>query len=232
MALIRYALYFLGFALLTWMLTQIEIAAPGSLKLHVFANESDTLGTSEFSVIEWTQVAILAVCAALFTWVTVNCYSQRPISILFGGLAGIFAVRELDYFLDNNIADNVWQVIVAIAAALLIAYIYRHWRRFKIAWLRAWPSPGIALLFAGCVVLFTFARMIGHEPLWEALLGDQYQRVVTLATEELIELVGYYLWLAGTIEYTYQARALAFKEPRPAVAKQRQGRRAKSAGRY
>jgi len=30
--------------------------------------------------------------------------------------------------------------------------------------------------------------------------GDSYQRVIKLAVEELIELVGYFLWMIGTIE--------------------------------
>ena len=35
MVQIRYIVYFVGFTLLTWLLTQMEIVAPGSLKLLV-----------------------------------------------------------------------------------------------------------------------------------------------------------------------------------------------------
>ena len=70
-----------------------------------------------------------------------------------------------------------------------------------------------------------FVRLIGHEPLWVAILGDDYQRVVKLAVEELMEIAGYYFWLIGTIEYTYQARAIALREPQPVVAKRRERRR-------
>ena len=37
----RYLFYFVGFALLTWMLTQLEIAFPGSLKLHVIVDAAE-----------------------------------------------------------------------------------------------------------------------------------------------------------------------------------------------
>ena len=36
-----------------------------------------------------------------------------------------------------------------------------------------------------------------------------------------MELMGYYLWLIGTIEYAYQSRAITTREPQPAVAKKR-----------
>jgi hypothetical protein len=232
MVQIRYILYFFGIAVLTWLLTQMEIIAPGSLKLLVYSHPGDTLGTSEYSPVEIIQVGILIVCGCLYAWVAMHCPSQRPIAIPFGGLATIFVIRELDYFLDRFVADNFWQVIMAVIAAGVIAYTYQHRRRFRIAWLRIWPSPGLTLLFAGAAILFAFVRLIGHEPLWMAILGDGYQRVVQLAVEELMEIAGYYFWLIGTIEYTYQARAIAMREPKPAVARRREGRRRKSGGKY
>lgn len=227
MVLIRYILYFLGIALLTWLLTQMEIAAPGSLKLQFFAHPGDTLGTSEYSPVEIIQVVILLICCALHAWVALNCPSQRPIAIPFGGLAAIFAIRELDHFFHRFIVDNFWQVIMVVVAAALITYASRNRRRFRIAWVRIWPSPGLTLLFAGACIMFAFVQLIGYEPLWMAIMGDGYQRIVWLAVEELVEIAGYYFWLIGTIEYTYQARAIAMREPLPAVARRREGRRAK-----
>ena len=69
MAWIRYISYVLGVALLTGMLTQLEIAFPGSLKLQVFVSESDKLGTSEFSPVEIIQPLILGICGLLMAWV-------------------------------------------------------------------------------------------------------------------------------------------------------------------
>jgi len=232
MVQIRYILYFAGLTLLTWLLTQMEIIAPGSLKLLTYAYPGDTLGTSEYSPVETIQVAILLACGGLYAWVAKHCPSQRPIAIPFGGLAMIFVIRELDYFLDRYVAANFWQVIMAVIAALLIVYTYRNLRRFRIAWLRVWPSPGLTLLFAGAAILFSFVRLIGHEPLWIAILDDNYQRVVTLAVEELMEIAGYYFWLIGTIEYTYQARAIAMREPQPVAVKRRERRRKKPGGKY
>lgn len=232
MAPVRYLLYFFGVGLLTWLLTSMEIASPGSLRLHIYTFEGDTLGTSEYSPVEMLQPAILLVCGLLYSWIAKNCPSQRPIAFLFGGMALAFIIRELDYFLDRLVADNFWQLLIGIVAALVIAYTFRHRKRLRIAWLRVWPSPGLALLFAGATIIFAFVRLVGHEPLWEAILGDHYQRVVKLAVEEFIELSGYYLWLIGSIEYFFQAKAIATKEPLGAAARRRQGRMPKSEGRF
>ena len=218
-------LYFLGVAFITWLLTQLEIAFPGSLKLHVIINEGDVYGTSEFSPIEIIQPLMLGICGLLMAWVAKYCPSQRPIALPFGGLALAFIIRELDFYLDRYLIDNLWQVLVAITGAFVITYIYRQRRRMKIAWARVWPSPGIALLFAGAVILFAFVRLVGHEPLWQSILGADYQRVVKLAVEEFIELIGYFLWVIGTIEYVYQARAIAYREPQPAAQRRRKKRR-------
>ena len=97
---------------------------------------------------------------------------------------------------------------------------------------RIWPSPGLTLLFAGAVVIFAFVTLVGHEPLWMAILGDDYKRVVKVAVEEFIELMGYYLWMIGTVEYAFQARAIAMAEPQPAARRRREQRRHKAEGRF
>jgi hypothetical protein len=55
-------------------------------------------------------------------------------------------------------------------------------------------------------------------------MGEGYQRVVKLALEEFIELIGYMFWLIGSIEYAYQVRATATREPLPAAVRRRQTR--------
>lgn len=232
MALIRYVLYIVGIAVFTALLAWIEISTPGALKLHVIESPTDVYGTSEYSPVEMIQPALLAICALLYAWVARDCPSQRPIAFAFGGLALVFIVREQHFFFDRQIADNFWQVLVAIMLALLIVYTYRHRRRFRVAWLRLWPSPGLTLLFAGAAIQFVFVQIIGHEPLWMAILGEDYRRIVKLAVEEFVELMAYYLWLIGSLEYAYQARAIAMRDPQAAASRRREGRKPKSEGRF
>ncbi len=232
MVWLRYLAYFIAIALVTWALTRMELASPGSLKLHIVLSDTDVYGTSEFSPVEIVQAIILAVCGVIMAWVARYCPSQRPIAFGFGGMALAFLIRELDFFLDRFLADNLWQVLIAIVGALLIAYTFRHRRRLRIGLARVWPSPGLTLLFAGAVVLFAFVRLVGHEPLWMSILGDAYQRIIKLAVEEFIELMGYFLWMIGTVEYAFQARAIAYREPQPAAQRRRQKRRHEAEGRF
>ncbi len=102
----------------------------------------------------------------------------------------------------------------------------------QIALARIWPSPGLTFLFCGAVILFAFVRLVGHEPLWMSILGDDYHRIVKLAVEEFIELIGYFLWMIGTIEYAFQARALAMAEPEPAARRRRNKRRHDAEGSF
>ena len=64
------------------------------------------------------------------------------------------------------------------------------------------------------------------------ILGDDYRRIIKLALEEFIELIGYFLWMIGTIEYALQARAVAYREPQPAAQRRRQKRRHEAEGRF
>ncbi len=224
MAWLRYLLYFLGVTFVTGMLTWLEVTYPGSLRFQVFVDDSDMLGTSEFSPVEIIQSWILIICGLLMAWVAMNSASQRTIAFPFGGLALMFLIRENDYFLDRYVLDNLWPVLVAVAGALVIAYTFRQRRRLLISLARVWPSAGLTLLFAGAVVLFGFDSFIGHEPLWQSILGDDYRRVAKLAVEEFIELIGYFLWLIGAIEYCYQTKEIAVRDPQPAAVRRRQSR--------
>jgi len=229
---LRLLIYFIAIAFVTWALTQMEIASPGSLKLHILPNESDRFGTSEFSPVEIIQAIILCACGGIMGWVARYCPSQRTVAILFGGSALAFLIRELDYFLDRFIADNLWQVLFVVVGSLVIAYTFRSRKRMLIAFARIWPSSGLTLLFAGAVILFAFVRLVGHEPLWMSILGDDYRRIIKLAVEEFIELIGYFLWMIGTIEYAFQARAIAMAEPLPAARRRRDKRRHDAEGRF
>ncbi len=232
MAWIRYLAYFVSVALITWAITQLELSSPGSLKLHVIVNETDVYGTSEYSPVEIVQSIILLACGLVMAWVAAYCPSQRPLAFLIGGLALVFLIRELDYFFDRFIIDNLWQALIVVVGALVIAYTYRHRRRLVVALARIWPSPGLSLLFAGALILFGFAPLVGHEPLWQSIIGEHYLRVTKLAIEEFIELIGYFLWMIGTLDYAFQARAVAFRKPEPAARRRRDKRRHDAEGRF
>jgi hypothetical protein len=228
----RYVLYFVGILLVFWVLTRLEIQYPGSLQLYVPLGDPELPGTSEFSPVEIVQPLILAVCGALMGWVAWYCPTQRPIAVPFGGVALVFLIRECGYFIDRYLIGNLWPILIAITLAFMIAYTFRAARRLRIALARIWPSPALALAFAGAVVLVGFVRLVGSGPLWMAILGNDYRPIVDTAVEEFVELLGYLLWLVAAIEYAYQARAISYREPQPAARRRRQKRRHDREGKF
>jgi hypothetical protein len=231
MLLIRYIAYFIGVALVVFLLARLEISFPGSLQLDSIGNASDVASARKFSPIGIVQSLLLVICGLLQWWVALHCHSQRPIAILFSGLALIFLLHELDDFLDNHVIVNLWQVMIAIVAALIIVYCYRQWRRLRIAWFRVWPSPGLTLYFAGAIVVLILVPVFAQETLWKSPAGD-LERMVSATAKEFAELIGYALWLIGTVEYAMQARIITKHEPQSVAAKRRAGRHPKSEGRY
>lgn len=224
MGFIRYLAYFVGIAAGTWGLVWLELTFPGSLQLEVLSRH-DGLPTSEYSPIEAIQLLLLLAGGILLGWIARVFPSQRPIALPFAGCAFAFMVRELDFFLDQFLVQDLWKLLVGTAAAIGIVYVLRERRRLRIALARIWPSPGLTLIFAGAVILFAVARFIGYEPLWQSILGAGYRPVVELATEEFLELLGYSFWMIGTIEYAYQVRAIESREPQAAVQRRRAQRR-------
>ena len=85
MAWIRYPIYFVAIALVTWGLTQLELSSPGSLKLHILLSDTDVYGTSEFSPVEIIQAIILFACGVIMAWVARYCPSQRQLAERVGG---------------------------------------------------------------------------------------------------------------------------------------------------
>ena len=165
MVWLRFLLYFgLIAAISAWLVT-LEARHPGSLRLQEFVDPGDALGTSEFSPVEIVQVMILVACGAILALVARDYPSQRPPAILFGGVALVCLIRELDYFLDRLAAENAWQILIGVVAALVIAYCYRHRKRLAIALARLWPSSGLVMLFAGATLLFaSTATRCAHLP--------------------------------------------------------------------
>ena len=124
-------------------------------------------------------------------------------TIGFAALFGAFLIRELDYFLDFFLMDNLWQVLCALLLSVAGVYYARNHYRFAQGWRRSWPSAGLALVIGGLILLLPFAQLVGHEAMWKAIMGEQYLRVVKVASEEFIELGAYAIITMGTIEFLY-----------------------------
>lgn len=164
---------------------------------------SSAMATSETSPIEILQNVLLVICAGMFGWVAYRDRLRRPMALAFVGMFAVFLVRELDFFLDFYWADNLWQVICALILSVVGVYLGRNRDRLVQGWRRSWPSAGLALIFGGLILLLPYAQLMGHEPFWESIMGDDYVRGAKIITEELIELGAYTLITIGSGEFLY-----------------------------
>lgn len=207
MILFRLAVYSVLLGVIMALLMVTSMAADNGLRLLVFSPLAPTLGTSEYSIVEWLQLAMLAMIAML-AWFSTRLVPQyRVIGYLMLSIAVAAGIREMDLFLDYYVIDHAWQLLVAVLAVVTIVYCYRHAKALRLAYARAMPSIGIALMVCGVFTLLIFANLMGHEAFWQRLMGESYLRVAKLAAEEIAELIGYWLWLVGQIEFTRECRA-------------------------
>ncbi|MGI9291098.1 MAG: hypothetical protein ACR2QG_07460 [Gammaproteobacteria bacterium] len=199
---LRYLAYAVGVFAFMNLIMLFAWYMPGGLQ---FERNMPELGvqTSELSPIEVLQNILLIFCACIFAWVASRDRLRRSMAVSLAALFSIFLIRELDFFLDFYMHDNLWQVLVALVLSFALVYCVRDRHRYAQGWRRSWPSAGLALIFGGLILLLPFAQLVGHEGFWQIILGDNYIRVVKIATEEFIELGAYAIITIGTIEFFY-----------------------------
>jgi hypothetical protein len=197
---------YLGYALLVMAVTSAMLGLaywlPGSMQFDRLVPGINVL-TSEFSPVELLQNVLLLWCLAAFGWIALRDRLRRPLTVAFAAMFGVFLVRELDFFLDFYVIDNLWQVLCAVILSVALVYMGRHRERLEQGWRRSWPSAGLALILGGVILLLPYAQLIGHGPLWQAIMGDNYVRVVKVIVEEFIELGAYGLMAIGSAEFLY-----------------------------
>jgi hypothetical protein len=198
----RYSLYALLVAGATALLIYLAGRLPDGLAFELYI-PSLNIVTSEFSPVEILQNLLLIFCICLFGWIASRDRLRRPFALGFCALFTIFLVRELDYFMDFYGVDNLWQVLCASLLAITLVYLGRHRHRFEQGLRRSWPSTGLAIILVSFILLIPFAQLVGHNALWEQILGDSYVRVIKVAVEEFIELGAYALLAIGSIEFLY-----------------------------
>ena len=200
--LIRYFAYALAVMVVTVILLGLARWVPGSLQFDRTVS-GIAARTSEFSPIELLQNLLLLWCVAAFGWIALRDRLRRALAVACAALFGVCLVRELDFFLDFYLVDNLWQVLGAIILSVALVYIGRHREKLEQGWRRSWPSAGLALILGGLILLFPYAQLIGHGALWQGIMGDNYVRVVKVIVEEFIELGAYGLMAIGSAEFLY-----------------------------
>ena len=200
--ILRFLGYAIAIALVTGLVMWRAETSPDGLGL-LREVPGSRMTTTEFSLLEFVQHLLLLACLSIFAWIALRDRLRRPLAIAFAGLFAVCLVRELDFFFDRYLLDNLWPVLAALITVVVGVYLFRHRGRVEAGWQRSWPSAGLAMVIAGLVLLVVFTQLLSRRSVWLPTLGDDYVRVALLAFEELSELGAYLVIAIGSVEFLY-----------------------------
>ncbi|MDR5873475.1 hypothetical protein LPL18_012930 [Halomonas sp. CUBES01] len=161
---------------------------------------------SELGFTELTQTLTLAVSCGLLLYVRHILKVWPTVTLLLLAFIGASLVREQDAFLDQYIADDTWQIIVALIVVPSLAWVVMQRRRFLDEFAHYSNSFSFGLFTAGVLTTYIFSRLYGRQDFWRAVLQDHFVREFKDVAEEVVELLGYSLILVAMIELMLLAR--------------------------
>ena len=158
--------------------------------------------TERFQESTFLLIVILCfVCSWLYP-------KTAALSFLMGGFFLMAFIRELDAFLDHNVYDGTWQVLVLIVLATVL---YRSYQNREALWdslpnyLLSYP---FGIMISGMIITFAYSRLIGESIMWQTVMEENYIRNVKNAVEESVELLGDSIILFGVIEFFMYAKGV------------------------
>ncbi|WP_136249217.1 hypothetical protein [Halomonas borealis] len=164
---------------------------------------------SEAGFTELTQSALL-IGATTLALITHRLDDRLPhLTLLLVGLLGASLIREQDAWLDANVFDGAWQLLVTLLVVPILYAVLRGRRTLAAELERYAMSFSGGLFAAGFLGTYVFSRLYGRGELWTSLLGEHDLRIVKDAAEEVTELFGYALLLIAMLELLLMVRRWA-----------------------
>ncbi|NAW56001.1 MULTISPECIES: hypothetical protein [unclassified Vibrio] len=167
----------------------IAIAVNLMLRLDVYY-----FGNSmpEFSFTEVSQLVCLTIAFGCFARIAHHRPDLKHVAALACGLFAVMFIREMDNTLDT-ITHGFWKYPALVAAGLAISYAYSAKERIVNQMAVMATSHGVNLVVSGIVLLVVFSRLFGTGSFWQAVMGEDYVRMVKSIAEEGAELLCYSL---------------------------------------
>lgn len=188
----------------SWLVRHLAYSAASLLLLEGIVRFAIADGIAEFGreqgPLEYLHIGLQAGSVALFALAAAREGFGSRVFALAAYAAALGVVREADAYLDHALFRGAYKIPAAILGGLALRDAWRH-RRVVAGELAAWvQTPSFLLAALGAFVVLGFAQIAGQKELWQALMGDGYQRGVKDAAEELLELLGYLLIFFSAVE--------------------------------
>ncbi len=157
---------------------------------------------------ELGQEALLILTIVAFLLVAFVYKKLKFIGILAALFFLTHLIRERDASFDE-IFDGLWQLLAFPIAGLAVVILAMNWKKVLEEFKLLYNDYSFGVLFIGVLLLHVFSRLFGKGKNWEALMGDDYERVVKDAAEESIELLAYGIIFIAAIEILFLSKKLA-----------------------
>ncbi|WP_393947801.1 transporter [Kluyvera intermedia] len=167
------------------------------LCLHVDVNIIKN-GLSEVSLTEIVQESILLLIVLIHLIRARKNSVQRQCNVLIAGFFLAMLIRELDGVFDL-LHHGSWVWFALLSSIVTIVYALRNPALVAKQLADYARTPSYGLMVAGLTTVLIFSRLFGMSVLWHDILQDGYVRVVKNMVEEGVELFGYILCLAATV---------------------------------
>ena len=160
----------------------------------------------EGGIVEWLQFGFLLLCAILFIYAAKKNKTHKYLSLTLALFLIAASIRECDRFFDRLICDDFWKVGVTAVFILLTCLITSKTKSLLDSALTVINWRAFGMLLSGFLILL-FSRLFGHNDFWSDLIGQSNQKTVLRIIEESTELLAYFIFLAGSVEYAIKAAA-------------------------
>lgn len=186
---------------LLYLLFIVGVAQVFSMEGYSQLTKSDY---SEHSATEKMHDLFAFISCVVFFIAARLSQSLRPAAVMVGTLVGLMLIREFDAFLDDNLFDGAWQVLVYGSIAASAFYLFKQPNPVKPSLIEYSHTSSSGIFLSGILVVLVFSRLFGRGSFWEAVMGDGYVRVVKNIAEEGTELMGYALLVIAAVEFLWQ----------------------------
>jgi len=160
----------------------------------------------ESSVTELTQELLLAISVVLFLISAIRRPESRGFLVLVTGFLACMLIREGDMWFDL-ISHGFWVYPATLCAAVSIYVAIRNRGTVLSSMGEYTRSQSFAFMAVGLLIVIVFSRLFGTQSLWQEIMQNNYDPFYKTVIQEGIELLGYWLVLAGSVLHYSKNRA-------------------------
>ena len=160
-------------------------------------------GSSEVSVTELTQEALVLLSAVMFGLGARQRPDSRGWLVLVAGFLTCMLIREADMWFDM-LAKGFWVYPAVLTAGTAIAYATRHRGNLPSSMAAFAATRASAYIATGLLIVILFSRLFGSGSFWQQLVAGSYHPAYKTFIQEGIELLGYVLLAFGSVCFYLQ----------------------------